>query len=188
MLRSVAVVGSNGELGHERNYTIAGMGELVPAKTRVGPAPRTSRGPARSREDPSAKADSDWQKPPKCKTCQVHAEAEKNSLAEAQAVGRNGIQQNTFKHPNQELDNKQSNEIVPEEKAQRNPQKSLSNQVCENTREQNGSDRLPAPKGIAKPDRAFHEDCDRQSVDHFLLMLGTPYAISLFKSSTIPAE
>ena len=65
--------------------------------------------------------------------------------------GGNGIQQNDFDHPDQDLGKEQGD------------------QVRENTCDQNGSCWLLSPRGMAEPDHTLHADRDEKGVDHFLL-------------------
>ena len=56
-----------------------------------------------------------------------------------------------------------------EEKPQRNPQEGLGEQVCKNTCNKNKGYRFLAPKGKSEPNCTFHDDRDKQSIDHFFL-------------------
>ena len=50
---------------------------------------------------------------------------------------------------------------------QRDPQKGLGEQVCENTCDEYETDRFPPPNGVAETNHSFNEDRDGKSGNHF---------------------
>ena len=73
-------------------------------------------------------------------------------------VGRNGIEQQAFNDPNQNLCGHQGDQIVLKEEAQSYPQQILSNQVATNTCQKDRLDGFLSPTTVPYDDYTLDDE------------------------------